>query len=247
MYEVIRHRDFILIRLGKNHKCASTTVDGGLRVISNVVFWRVKEFIGNFEEKAEEVRERLGVKDAIVFFTAVDLLENSVIAELDDALVVLTVGLRHPLAIGRKIVRDSTSTINIFAVINRNLRDRALLELIALASAAKAVALADLGYCHGLSRALGTVSDAIAVASTIDGYELNYPLEDGVVHRVLEAIYEAVFRLGLKWISPLSPLRGIPCSIKGFLKAILHAYNRRNNGGWKGKSVGLCREGPLVD
>ncbi len=146
-----------------------STVPTLSNVVKHVVIHRVEHDFDpeNLIEYYRATLRSLGLEEAVVLLTAVDLEKHSVVLELREpyeTVLFLSIGFEPPTCIYTDRVFDSmkVSTINIVVVVNAPLSFNAMVDLLRTVAEAKSMAVADLGLrCS--SRCPGTVSDAIVV------------------------------------------------------------------------------------
>lgn len=197
--------DNVLVRLPRPTKLASTLPYGGIRRnVRNIVFHRVSEdFDEGLLETYSAVAESLGLKldETLIFLTAVPVSEKHVIRRGEEdaveVFVVSTVGLGSAFTVPpkRRKTRCTPSTINILAVVDRNLSDGALVELVKTVTEAKTCALYDIDLASEWNPAVGTCTDAVAVGSLGEGEEVIYsgaltPVGSLTSRLVYEAVVE---------------------------------------------------------
>ncbi|CCC82095.1 adenosylcobinamide amidohydrolase [Thermoproteus tenax] len=169
--EIIHRGTDVVLQLDTVAVALSSTVDGGLRGgIRYVVHHKVPyRWNGDPLEEIERAHAALGVPsdETITFLTAAQLprvhgLGRAAVGEVA-VVVSATVGLSNPYRISRgdvEVLRpEEPSTVNIATFVNVPLSVQAMLDVLALVSQAKALALWDLAGVHG------TTSDAVAVLS----------------------------------------------------------------------------------
>lgn len=169
-------KEDIVVRLPHPARSISTLPCGGLKEVKEFVFHTVpKDFKDDVLKTYREVTDYLGLKfdEAILFLTAVPVPEKYVeihgSGEGFEALVVATVGLGNPVSIPNGGTYARGSTVNILVVVDRGLSDGALTELIKTVTEAKVAALHDVDLTCGWNVAVGTCTDAVAVASLGEG------------------------------------------------------------------------------
>jgi alpha-ribazole phosphatase CobZ len=148
-------------------------------------------FTGNPFERFESFFTENGFKgeETVGMMTAVEM-EHARIIERDDVTAIITAGIGKPLS-------ESSSTVNIILLINKNLSRSAMANVIIVATEAKAAAFFDLDvrYPNG-ALATGDATDAVVVACY--GHEQeNEELFAGKATELGKTIYELV-REGVK-------------------------------------------------
>lgn len=176
-YNVRRSGDDVLLVLTDRARYISTTINGGIGYVKYILFHHVEleEFFDPWEELGKALKlHGLGSEDTIVFMTTIDL-DNIVVLEDSfngvDLAVIASVGLSNPTTIGCSEYSGETytpSTINIAVLTNAKLRDNVLVELIKTVVEAKVKAVIDLDLRACGQQAVGTSTDALLVASTMD-------------------------------------------------------------------------------
>ncbi|MET1101971.1 MAG: bifunctional adenosylcobinamide hydrolase/alpha-ribazole phosphatase CbiS [Pyrodictiaceae archaeon] len=201
-------KDLLIIEFSEPVKAlSSTTLGGGLRELTHVVFHRVSENFNdpNPENYAKELVREMGlpIETTAVFLTAVDVVKEHVDREIEHpvkARMIATIGFTPLVCIGSKESIHQHATINILLVIDRNLSSSALVDIVSLIGSLKTLALMDLGLsCNYHGRAYSTATDAIIVASKRSGSREMYggPVTD-VGYTVSKLVYETIVEYGLK-------------------------------------------------
>ncbi|MEB3774318.1 MAG: adenosylcobinamide amidohydrolase [Desulfurococcales archaeon] len=201
--------DILEIDLEAVHLVASTGVNGGLRESRHIIIRSVGEDLDyeGVEDLVRDAVRRAGVGDAVVLLTAVDVGDY---IELEGGSVWLlaTVGLTHPACIDMEEVYEAprTSTINIVAVSKAPLKPPALLDMLKTVAEAKAATSSDL-LLGCMSRPVGTVSDAIAVAAPQGGGAPWSGIATRIGNEAARLVREAIRRGDRRGID--SRLRGV--------------------------------------
>ncbi len=175
-------KDDLIMELSKKCTAISTApFGGGVIEAKHIVFHRVPE---NFDKEPNKVacdiirKFHLDPSSTIVFLTAMDVASEYVKVEgsVGDLKigVVATVGLRNPVTLGYGKYHKAPSTINIAAVINNKLSPNALVEAIKTIVEAKVEAIRCVDLRCGDRVAIGTSTDALAIATLGEGRALKY-------------------------------------------------------------------------
>jgi alpha-ribazole phosphatase CobZ len=163
---------YLIMNFGAPRHVLTTAHPEGLVRASKVAIYQVTDSddISRPEKFKEGVRRALGLSASDpVMLTAADVSRYRSAVEGDYG-VVATVGLSHPSCHSMRSTYAPLmpSTINIVAWVPDRLTASAMVDLLRVVAETKAAASADLMLrCDG-GRATGTVSDAIAVAATLD-------------------------------------------------------------------------------
>ncbi len=200
--------DLILVEFCREVKALSSTVyGGGLRRLTHVVFKKVSRDFNDPDPSgyAESVIKKLKLprNSTSVFLTAADIRRFCVIKELSEPLPVLSVitaGFEPVACLGAKPRGMHEGTINVLVLVGVPLSDAALVDLAAVAASAKTAALSSLGLgCGPGAKAVGTVSDAIVVASVVGDRMHPYAgLGTEVGSAAADLVFRSIVELGLK-------------------------------------------------
>jgi len=166
----------LLVELSEPMRAISTTVyGGGLGWVDSAIFRHVDRCFSDPspQEYARRIAEDLGRERSAVFLTAADVGDYIYVGASGGGVrveLVSTIGLTHPACIGLEPPGGSgpsnpIGTINMMLATDAGLSDVGLIDLFRSASEAKAGAISILGLSCGGLPAVGTVSDATAVAS----------------------------------------------------------------------------------
>lgn len=156
----------------------------------------VKGFSGDVGVEVRGVIERLGLPEDTVGFLTAARVEDYCVQEATSggvrALAVCTVGLSNARGIGEGAASGGHSTINTFVVVDRALTAEGLVNALASAVEAKALAMFvfDIRSVTSGRPAVGTSTDALAVATLGLGVAERYA---GTATGVGSAVGEAVF------------------------------------------------------
>ena len=186
----------LLVEFGSPRRVATTAHVKGLVNSSRVVIYQVSEEddLSRPEDFKGRLRSELGLDpNDPIMLTAADI-RRYIMEQEGEYGVLVTVGLSDVSCPGMKSLYEPLrpSTINVVAWVPDPLTDQGLLDLLRTVAEAKAAAAADLMLrCEG--RAIGTVSDAITVASNTgeDGYLWAGPATS-VGGRIARLTYRAV-------------------------------------------------------
>lgn len=205
----------LVLRFERPARCLSyAPYNGGLRDTTCVLNHHVpKNFAGNAQAEVACVIRKLGLPDDTVgFLTAAQVEQYSaheVMGEGFGVLAVSTVGLSNTRGVGEGRAKQGPSTINTFVVVEQNLCVEGLVNALATAVEAKALAmfLFDVRSRKSGRPAVGTSTDALAVVTLGCGRPVRYA---GTATAVGSAIGEAVFecvKKGVLRCLGASPLR----------------------------------------
>lgn len=169
MIDIVDFKDYFVVKFKNHIKCISSTViNSGINKIRYVVFKNVeKDFKKDPVKYCTEFLKEIGIeyKETIIFLTAADVHKNRVIKYLDDMLIVITYGLK-PIV--------GCNTINTFVYIDKNLNERALVEIMRIIGEIKALAFFKNSIVYNSSYATGTGTDAVAISSKLSGKVIEY-------------------------------------------------------------------------
>lgn len=176
--------------------------------IEHAVFKHVEESfsVNNIVEYYREILVNLGIESGIVFLTAVPMDELLHI-EGSSSEIAMTIGLEPPICIDSEKIYKSleVGTINILIYVNLPLSREAMTDLLKTVTEAKAAASSDL-LLRCRSRAVGTVTDAIAIAKPYDAEEkiLFSGMATMVGNNIARVIYSSIVsvgtRKGIEWL-----------------------------------------------
>ncbi len=229
----------LIVTLPAEAKALSMTVHGGgfKRNLKYVVFHEVPhDFNNNPKEECKSVLKKLNLdpNKSAVFLTAVRVSEMYVSIEGAyegvKCSVTATVGLNNPVSIPPNSISSLPSTINILAIVDKDVPFSGLVELVKVVADARASALHDVDLRCNLKYAIGTSTDAFIVASL--GYKPTQPytgpatpvgkLVSQLVYRaVMEGAEKAGFSPGRSMIRRLEE-RGV--ELKDIIEAALDLF-----------------------
>lgn len=153
---VDRGSDYVLVR-GPFRVLSSAAFNGGYREAEAIANVQVsKDFDYDYRQVFQEFGARLSLRNFVGLLTAAPVAK-SVVASEDGVTVVVSAGLGQSLRVG---------TVNAIVVVERDLTSSAMVNVVIVASEAKAAAFRDLDLRAGVEPATGTVTDAVAVACT---------------------------------------------------------------------------------
>jgi alpha-ribazole phosphatase CobZ len=210
MYLNIRRidRDTIIIDFPKPVEVVATVRISSLksieaRYIKHAIFKHVqKEFHKeNIIDYYKEILKALDLESGLIFLTSVSMDEIQKIEE-NFSEIIMTVGLEPPICIDHEKVYEPlsiTGTINILIYVNLPLAREAIVDLLKTAIEAKAAASSDL-LLRCRSRAVGTVTDAIAIAKPYDLEEkiLFSGMATTIGNNIARAVYNTIVSTGIK-------------------------------------------------
>ncbi|GGP20910.1 hypothetical protein GCM10007981_10890 [Thermocladium modestius] len=185
----------VTVDFGGELTSLSTTVrGGGMSAARGAIFKTVpRDFDGDPDEEAASALSMAGVSGQwLVFLTAVDVGLASIV-DWGRGFAVSTAGLEPPACL---------HTINVLAVSREPLNQEGLVDLFKTAVEAKSLAAIKLGLMCGDDVAVGTVSDAVAVAAPLAGEGARFAgpgtsIGGAAARGVVEAVLTAAF----KWLS----------------------------------------------
>jgi len=188
--------DNLVIRFSSRVKCLSyAPYNGGLRETSCLLNHQVpKSFRKKPETELQSAIEELALpSDTVGFLTAASVKnysQKSVRVNGKEVLTLCTVGLSNARGVGES--SENSSTINTFVVVEQTLNEEALVNALATAVEAKALAmfLLDVRSVTSSKPAVGTSTDALAVVTLGRGKALRYA---GSATKVGSAIGKSVF------------------------------------------------------
>ncbi len=210
MYLNIRriNKDTVVIDFPKPVEFISTlkivSINDNTNTAKSAIFKQVKNdfHTDDIIKYYKEILDSLNIESGIVFLTAIPMDElihiKGYLSE-----IVMTVGLEPPLCISyNKLyepLRMGASTINILIYVDAPLTREAMVDLLKTAVEAKTAASSDL-LLRCCSRAVGTVTDAIAIARPydLDGEILFSSMATPIGNSVAKIIYNSIISIGIK-------------------------------------------------
>lgn len=228
--------DTVIVEFGRRVRALSSTIiGGGLRELTHVVFHRVNPDFSDPDPigYAERLLSKLDLssESSAVFLTAVDVVREGIELRGAEVVLVASVGLSPGVCIGGREARKRPATINILLLAERPLSDSALVDLASVASSAKTLALVDLALSRGydLGRVYATATDALVVASPIDGGECERygGPATSIGAEAARLVYEAIVPTGLRKISEDERFRNIFGVDMGWIADIASKTYRR--------------------
>ncbi|MCS7112149.1 MAG: bifunctional adenosylcobinamide hydrolase/alpha-ribazole phosphatase CbiS [Ignisphaera sp.] len=215
MYLNIRRidRDTIVIDFPKPVEIISTLKIASMhnstsKSVKHAVFKHVESSFNRNDilEYYKEILSALNIDSAVVFLTAVSMDE---LLHLEGHLseIVMTIGLEPPICINHSALYEplKVGTINILVYVDAPLSKEAMIDLLKTVVEAKTAASCDL-LLRCRSRAVGTVTDAIAVSRPLnsDGEILFSgmitPIGNSVARMIYSTIVSAGIRNGIEWL-----------------------------------------------
>lgn len=189
--------NLVLVRLSKPARAISTVppVVGPDGLVESIIFAKVSESFSceRLTDFYRDILRSVGIGSGVVFLSAVSP-EELIDLELSEvrARIFMTISPRPPTCLESPEVYESlrSGTVNIAVVIEEPLSFSAMVDLVKTVTEAKAAAFSDvLVRCE--SRAVGTVSDAVAILKPVD--IADEMLFSGFSTRVGRAVARAVY------------------------------------------------------
>lgn len=197
-------------------------------IIRHAIFRHVESsfHVNNIVEYYLKILKELDIESGIVFLTAVPM-DRLLHVEGYLSEIVMTIGLEPPVCIHYNKLYEPLrmGTINILIYVDLPLSREAMVDLLKTAIEAKAAASSDL-LLRCRSRAVGTVTDAIAIARP---YELDReilfagmatPIGNSVANIVYNSIVSVGIGNGIEWLLK----NCIGYSIEEFLELFREIY-----------------------
>ncbi|MFP3044622.1 MAG: adenosylcobinamide amidohydrolase [Thermocladium sp.] len=184
--------DIVKVSFGGELTSLSTTImGGGLSKTQGAIFKTVpRDFNDDPDKETAAAVSRVGGGSWMVFLTAVDV-NLAAVAEWSHGFTVATAGLEPPACI---------HTINVLTVAREPLNQEGLVDLFRTVVEAKSLAAIKLGLMCGDDVAVGTVSDAAAVAAILeeDGARFAGP-GTAIGRAAASSVISAVMDAAIKW------------------------------------------------
>lgn len=211
MYLNIRRidKDTIVIDFPKPVELISTLKivsinDSNTVTAKHAIFKQVRSdfHVDNIIEYYREILDNLNIESGIVFLTAVPM-DKLIHRKGYLSEIIMTIGLEPPVCINYdklyEPLRIGISTINILIYVDAPLTREAMVDLLKTAIEAKTIASSDL-LLRCRSRAVGTVTDAIAIARPYDlnGEILFSGMATLIGNSVAKIIYNSIVSVGIK-------------------------------------------------
>ncbi|MEM0005760.1 MAG: phosphatidylglycerophosphatase A [Ignisphaera sp.] len=171
-------------------------------IIRHAIFKHVESnfHVDNIVEYYLKILKELDVESGIVFLTAVPM-DKLLHVEGYLSEIVMTIGLEPPVCIRYNQLYEPLrmGTINILIYVDLPLSKEAMVDLLKTAIEAKVVASSDL-LLRCKSRAVGTVTDAIAVARPygLDGGVLFSGMATSIGNSVANIVYNSIISVGIR-------------------------------------------------
>ncbi|MGC8596892.1 MAG: adenosylcobinamide amidohydrolase [Thermocladium sp.] len=184
--------DIVKVSFGAELASLSTTImGGGLSRAQGAIFKTVpRDFNDDPDKEAFRAISRVGGGSWIVFLTAVDV-NLAAVAEWSHGFTVATAGLEPPACI---------HTINVLTVAREALNQEGLVDLFRTVVEAKSLAAVKLGLMCGNDVAVGTVSDAVAVAAILDEGGARFAGPGTAIGRAAaSSVINAVIDAAIRW------------------------------------------------
>jgi adenosylcobinamide amidohydrolase len=199
----------LALRFGAPHRTAGWALVGGGIGVAEAVGWvQVRNTeLGPEVDAAELLRGRLaagGLAGAVGLLTSADVAEFADVERSLDgvsARCVATVGLGNALRAGDPPWRAArVGTINLVVRLSTPLTDAALLEVLALAAEARALAVLEGGVRSAESGrpATGTGTDCIVVAAPVGEAAIGYAGKHTLPGHLVGAAVEAAVKDGVR-------------------------------------------------
>lgn len=226
--ELMEKERALVIRLEENYRFISTAPLQPENS-SIIVFKEVSEDFScnNLRECYESIRERLGLKESILFLTSAPVRDYLRIDIEDWATVITTIGLKPSICPSEKSSYHEplAATVNIAVLVDRDMTLSGLLDLLRTVIEAKSMALAELLLRCDL-RSPGTVTDAVAVGRPARylGSILTAGMATNIGGPITSALYKALVERGLMKIDILYNTLGL--RLEEVLDLIAKVYSR---------------------